>query len=38
MSPAFYLTVGVCALLILGVAGFVGIQGLRILAQKDEDR
>lgn len=38
MSPAFYLSVGVCALLVLGVAGFVGIQGLRILVQKDEDR
>ena len=38
MSLAFYLTVGFGAFLILSVAAFAGIQGLRIIAQNEEQR
>jgi len=37
MSLAYYLMVGICALLVLSVGGFFVIQALRLLIEKDED-
>lgn len=36
MSLAFYLTVGITGVLVLGVAAFAAIQGLRHIAQQND--
>ncbi|TDX23722.1 hypothetical protein DFO67_12439 [Modicisalibacter xianhensis] len=38
MSIAFYLTVGIGVTLMLGVACYAGVQGLRHIAQQNDQR